>query len=230
MPGVHRLMIWMGMVNVFLLEREGELALVDAGTPADGRAVLRALAGLRRDPREVRHILVTHYHGDHMGGLAALAAATGATVYAHTLEAPVVRVGAERPPLQGRGFDGHLLAALVNTLESRPPAASPVHRELAGGERLDIAGGLEAIHTPGHTPGHLVYLWHGAGGVLFTGDAAANNDGGPAPGIVNEDTMGADESFRALAGREFEVACFGHGASITRGARAALAQAAAGLR
>ena len=213
---------------MYLIEGGDGLALVDAGTTAYARAVLAALARLGRAPRDVRHILVTHYHSDHTGGLAELAAATGATVYAHALEAPILRAGAPWPRLEARGRLGRLLLPFVNALDARASAAAPVHRELSGGEALDVAGGVRAIHVPGHTPGHLAYLWRRDGGVLFTGDAAGNSLG-TEPAIVNEDNEGAEAAFRALAGQAFEVACFGHGRPILRGARAAFAKAAARL-
>ena len=47
-------------------------------------------------------------------------------------------------------------------------------RALNDGDVLDFAGGLEVIHTPGHTAGHVSLLWKRDRGLLITGDAAAN--------------------------------------------------------
>jgi glyoxylase-like metal-dependent hydrolase (beta-lactamase superfamily II) len=84
--------------------------------------------------------------------------------------------------------------------------------EVADGEELAIAGGIRALHTPGHTPGHLAFLLPRDGGVLFAGDAAANvfRLGMPI-GMFTADRQQAKESVRKLAALEFEVACFGHG-------------------
>jgi glyoxylase-like metal-dependent hydrolase (beta-lactamase superfamily II) len=74
-------------------------------------------------------IVLTHHHGDHSGGATALAAATGAPIMAH-------RAAADR--LEGRVV---------------------VDRYLADGERLDVGGRrVEALHTPGHAPGHLALV------------------------------------------------------------------------
>jgi glyoxylase-like metal-dependent hydrolase (beta-lactamase superfamily II) len=92
-----------------------------------------------------------------------------------------------------------------------------VARELSDGQELDLLGGLEVLHTPGHTGGHLAFRWP-RGGVLFAGDAGANmwNRLGIAP--LNEDDEAAWSSFARLARMEFSTACFGHGRVISRDA------------
>jgi glyoxylase-like metal-dependent hydrolase (beta-lactamase superfamily II) len=92
------------------------------------------------------------------------------------------------------------------------PTIAPVDVEVADGEELAVAGGIRAVHTPGHTPGHLSFLLPRGGGVLFAGDAAANIIRLGLPiGMFTADREQAKESIRKLASLEFEVACFGHG-------------------
>ncbi len=107
-----------------------------------------------------------------------------------------------------------LLGKLAGTVFERlttpaPPVAVDV--EVADGAELPIAGGIRAVHTPGHTPGHLSYLLPSKN-VLFVGDAAANllRLGLPL-GMYTADRQQAKESIRKLAALEFDVACFGHG-------------------
>jgi glyoxylase-like metal-dependent hydrolase (beta-lactamase superfamily II) len=102
------------------------------------------------------------------------------------------------------------------------PKLEPVgaDHEVDDGDELPIAGGLRVIYTPGHTAGHVSYLWSQHGGVLFAGDAAGHVFGRLAPpvgaigGSFTEDAAQAKESFRNLAALEFDIACFGHGGVI----------------
>jgi len=108
------------------------------------------------------------------------------------------------------------------------PKLAPIEalEETNDGDEVPAAGGVRAIHTPGHTAGHLSFLWPQNGGVLFAGDAAGSILGlGPPTGVFGgmftEDIPTAKESFRKLAELEFDVACFGHGGPIRGKAHAA---------
>ena len=71
-----------GLVNVYLLNSPGGLTLIDAGFPRDTSKILKGITSIGRNPDDVRHILLTHAHPDHIGGAAALRKRTGAQVYA----------------------------------------------------------------------------------------------------------------------------------------------------
>jgi glyoxylase-like metal-dependent hydrolase (beta-lactamase superfamily II) len=95
-----------------------------------------------------------------------------------------------------------------------------VEHEVSDGEVLPFAGGIRAVHVPGHCAGQLAFLWPRHGGVLFVADAAANVAGllGLSPG--HEDLEEGKRSAKKLAGLDFEAACFGHGRAIRSGASA----------
>lgn len=61
-----------GLVNTYLLETAGGLTLIDTGFPRDTAKIIRGIIASGRPPRDVRHILITHAHPDHIGGAAAL--------------------------------------------------------------------------------------------------------------------------------------------------------------
>ena len=84
--------------------------------------------------------------------------------------------------------------------------------------RQGIAGGLTAIHTPGHCAGHLAFFWPQEG-VLFAGDTCGNL---PRLGmsVAYEDLEVGKQSLSKLAKLDFAVACFGHGKAIQRDASA----------
>ena len=223
--GVTR--ITSGGVNAYLVDGPEGLTLVDTGPPGRGSRIEDALRKAKRPPGEVANILVTHYHPDHIGGLAELARKTGAIVYAHPLDAGIVRSGAPSPEGTPRSLLGRALMPMIRSKGTEP---ATVNRELVGEEDLPIAGGIRVIHTPGHTPGHTSFLWPSRG-VLFAGDAAANLLGRLGPALADEDPAGADGSFAHLATLEFEVALFGHGSPLVRNAAARfrrVAQARAG--
>lgn len=75
----------LGFVSAYVLVRGNEAAIVDTGTAGSGGAINDALSDLGLGPSNVRHIVLTHNHGDHAGGLGELEGEmTNATVYAGT--------------------------------------------------------------------------------------------------------------------------------------------------
>jgi len=75
----------LGFVSAYVLVRGSEAAIVDTGVSGSGPAINEALSDLGLMPSDVRHIVLTHNHGDHVGGLGELEGAmTNATVYAGT--------------------------------------------------------------------------------------------------------------------------------------------------
>jgi glyoxylase-like metal-dependent hydrolase (beta-lactamase superfamily II) len=209
----------LGGVNVFLLEAEDGLTLIDAGMPGSASKILQAVRALGKQPGDIRHILVTHCHFDHTGSLAELKRATGAPAYMHVTDAALVRQGQAKRPLQaGPGWLNPILFGLSKLLSV--PAAispSPIEYEVRDGEELPIAGGIHAIHAPGHTAGQLVFLWPDHGGVLFAADTA-NTMFGLGWHFVYENMAEAKQTLTKLAQLDFEVACFGHGGAIVGGA------------
>ncbi len=135
--------------NTYLVGRR-TLAVIDPG-PADGAhlaAILQVAGG-----REITHIIATHAHRDHVDGIPALIAATGAKLCAMRRE-PGAVIPLERTP-QGREFV---------ELNLSPDIA------LHGGETLQGADWeLTSIYTPGHAPDHLCFK-HTQSGALFSGD------------------------------------------------------------
>jgi glyoxylase-like metal-dependent hydrolase (beta-lactamase superfamily II) len=96
----------------------------------------------------------------------------------------------------------------------------PVDETLEADGPLPIRG-FSAVHTPGHTSGHVSYLLDRAGGVLFVGDAAGGGRHDRvrrSPRMMTEDMAAAETSVARLAAMDFQVAVFGHGRAITGGA------------
>ena len=170
-------------VNVYLLRDGDGFTLIDTGLQTDeSRETLhRKLEALRVPVDRLRRILITHIHPDHFGLAAELRKEANAELVIHRLEVALME------PRYARAEDlVHDVAAWLST--NGVPAseaeflktASMAAREfvkvvepdllLEGAERLAIDGdAIEAIWTPGHSPGHCCFYW-AARRVLFSGD------------------------------------------------------------
>jgi glyoxylase-like metal-dependent hydrolase (beta-lactamase superfamily II) len=202
-----------GPVNTFLLDSPDGCALIDTGVSGSAVAILRALHELGKQPRDVRHIIVTHAHPDHIGSLAALKKITAAEVYIHPRDADIAASGAgfrTMSPAPGL-VTGLMFQMFVRPVETVEPATIEHHVQTE--ELLPIAGGLTSIHVPGHCAGQLAFFWPRHGGVLFAADTCMNVMGlGWTMGY--EDLEEGKRSLKKLAQLDFRVACFGHGQTI----------------
>ncbi len=214
-PGVAAVFFPRAVVNAYVVDAD-VLTLVDTGTPGASGALLAALRDVGRDPSDVGRILLTHRHADHAGNAAELARVTGATVHVAPLEAPFVRDGVEQPRPAPATPLGHALVPYVKVALPWALPPTPVEESLVDGAAV---GPFRVVATPGHTSGHVSLLWEERG-LLFAGDAAANlTRVGPHPAA--DDPAAARDTFRRLAERSFESACFGHGFPLRSGAAAA---------
>ena len=204
-PGVYA---FTGLImgRVYALEGADGLTLIDAGIGLAAGKVLKQLQAGGHRPADVKRILITHAHPDHVGGLAQLQAATGAQVMAHALEHPAL----ERQFSHAR--------------------AMPRLCELRAGERLpEVLNGLQIIFTPGHTSG-AVCFWQSEQRLLICGDVLLHlwGLGLPLP-FVTADMAENKRSVKKLAELEARVVCFGHGQPLLPDAASQLRAFAAKL-
>ncbi len=207
-----------GYVNAFVVAGDNGVSLVDSGLPGKIELVRKALDANGGSSR-LRNIVITHHHSDHTGCLAPLVAQTGASVWAHRVDARVIRGETPPPPPASRNLLERTAVKLVDRFGPHAPPARVDH-EVADGEELGELG-LVAYHTPGHTAGHLSFLMPSTR-VLFVGDAAANLLGrlGPPVSVYNENHEDVKRSIGRIAALDFDVACFGHG-RVLRGSACA---------
>lgn len=169
-------------VLVYALATDDGVLLVDAGWDSD--AALEALeeglaaAGSRLD--DVRGVLLTHAHADHAGLVHRVRRRSGAWTAMHADDAAAAarfREGTAGSDALEEWFAQLGVAPadaseLAKTLRGMAAIATvePPDRLIAAGDRFETAhGALVAMHTPGHSPGHVCFV-HESADVVFTGD------------------------------------------------------------
>ncbi len=216
-PGVHQLAI--RGISIFLIIEE-EITLIDAGLRGSVPAIARAISKLGRSIEEVSLIIITHNHLDHIGGLPELRKISGARVAIHRDDLNFRQKG-----LPYRGWLKAIMKAPF--IPAVWPFAYATEKDvdivLQGGEVLSPLGGLEVIHTPGHTPGGIS-LYSAAKKLIFIGDTINHRarDFSLAPPFVNSDNARLKQSVKRLAQLDFDVLCYGHGRPLMENASARL--------
>ena len=187
-PGVHRIPLplpndGLRAVNVYAVQTDDGLTLVDAGwSLTESRELLAAgLAAFGAGLGDVRQFLVTHVHRDHYTQAVALRRETGARVSLGLGEKPTLDLlqGEQRGVLVGQvqALRAHGAPALADVIEESVRGHRPDPEQWESPDTwlepgpVELPGGrvLEAVSTPGHTRGHLVF--HDlAGSLLFAGD------------------------------------------------------------
>lgn len=170
-------------ITAYLLESDDGFVMVDSGwsTPEGYRAVLDGLERAGGGIGDVRGVLVTHLHADHFGLAGRIREESGAWVAMHPADSELlvdrydrvdellertadwlVRTGADEGQVQELYQASMAIRDYVVT--GHPD------RSLEDGDDAGVPGWrLRAVHTPGHTPGHLCFVAEDAG-LVFTGD------------------------------------------------------------
>jgi glyoxylase-like metal-dependent hydrolase (beta-lactamase superfamily II) len=226
LPQLHMLSFPVG--HAYLWQDPAGLTLIDTSVPGSAPLIAEAIEGLGYRRSELRSVLLTHSHGDHVGSAADIAAWGGTVVYAHRADAPVIRgEAAGLPPLLA-DWERRLLDQVRTQMPAHPPAPVRVDHELDDGDRIDLGSGVQAVTVamPGHTPGSIAFYLPEPR-VLFAGDSIARSpDGEVILGVFNVDPVQAVTSCKRQAHLDAEIACFGHGEPLTENAGAALRLAA----
>jgi glyoxylase-like metal-dependent hydrolase (beta-lactamase superfamily II) len=211
LPNVH--LIPDIIANPYLLIDTDGLTVIDTGLPGSHKKILRHMADLGYEPHDLKRILITHADFDHVGGLAALKASSGARIFASPVEAQAVMEGHASRPLKPRRRITKLLFDLMAGLFK--PAPVQVDELLSDGQILPVLGGLRVVETLGHTPGHISFFAPSAG-ILFCGDSLVSEETGlrGSRGANTWDQDRSDESVHKQAALGATIVCSGHGPVI----------------
>ena len=160
-------------VNSYAFASGGGLVLLDTGWPADTawEALVAGLESIGAGTADVRGVLVSHMHLDHAGLTGRLREASGAWIAMHPADRAIIANSALRDPERAVAREVAFLRSLgASADEAAASVGSPTgyrtftsmsvpDRELSDGDVADVPGWrLRAVHTPGHTPGHLCFV------------------------------------------------------------------------
>ncbi len=210
-PGVH----WIKGVNgnCFIVA-DDELALIDTGFPRNTRKIIEYIKqDLHRDPSELKTIILTHSHFDHVGCASELREITGARVAAHPEDAGFIEGTRRHAAPWGA-------TRILITLLSPFIRAKKVKVDLLLNDG-DTVAGMKVVHVPGHTPGSIALL-DPVRSLLFSGDALTFRDGRitPPPRRFTPDAELAKRSITKIGSLEFDTMLGGHGDPLTPNASA----------
>lgn len=213
-----------GISNIYIIEAEGGLVAVDAGSRASGlKSFERTIKAMNLDPMSVRLLVLTHVHYDHVKAAAAISRACGCPVAVHAAEAEPLAAGVMVVPpgsnWWGRVASGLGRSALGRALVPVVMGHEPVQAEVKVGTemRLDdygLAGALAP--TPGHSPGSMSLVLDS--GQAFVGDLIFNGYPfglSPIMPPFAHDVPRLLQSWRHLLSRGVKVFYPGHGKAIT---------------
>ncbi len=178
----------------YIVDFDGAQVMIDCGAASDcSKLLANAERALGAKPN-IRTVVLTHNHIDHVGGAAALRSRTGARIAAHEHDAPALESGdPERTAASWYGADF-------------PPLPLDI---ILGGEAGSIEGAddsLSFIHTPGHTPGSICILLERDGKKILFGQDIH----GPFLPQFASDAARWRESMKKLLSLEPDILCEGH--------------------
>ena len=194
--------------------------LVDTGIPGQLDALRGKVEDAGFDFESISRIILTHQDIDHIGGLPEILRARGEEaieVLAHEEDKPYIEGG--KPLIKmNRERMAQMIQSLPESQRQRlqsimsSPPSSKVNRTLHDGEELALHGGIEVIHTPGHTPGHLS-LFVKKARLLIAGDELRVEEGelvGPSEWATPEMEQ-ANASLRKLIDYQIDYVLCYHG-------------------
>jgi glyoxylase-like metal-dependent hydrolase (beta-lactamase superfamily II) len=179
---------------VYLINFGGCAALVDAGCGRSQDKLLSNILSCGVNPEQVEYLLITHCHFDHTGGAKAMKKRLHCQVVAHELDAPFLESG-----------DNDVTAASWYGSSIQPFV---VDRKLSAHEEdIDLNGRLiKSIHTPGHSPGSVIYLTESEGfKVVFAQDVH-----GPLDSRLLSNKADYLLSLKLLISLQADILCEGH--------------------
>jgi glyoxylase-like metal-dependent hydrolase (beta-lactamase superfamily II) len=205
--GVHRVdeaSANMAHANVYLVINGQELAVIDTGTSGNAQKTVAYIQKLGYQPTDVKTIILTHFHMDHMGSAKELKDLTNAKVAVHAEDADYV--SGKKPLPKPKNI---LFRAVSSFVKPTPVQVDVILKE---GDKI---ANLTVFHTPGHTPGSIALLDEERK-VLFAGDTL-RYDGKKVSGAPEQFTADPNqvrESIAKLSTLNFGVMLPGHGEAL----------------
>jgi glyoxylase-like metal-dependent hydrolase (beta-lactamase superfamily II) len=131
--------------NAYLWQGRDGLTLVDTSVPGSGPHIGRVIEELGYRRHDVRRVLLTHFHEDHIGSAAEVARWGDVEVVAHRLDAPVIRGQLNGPPPVLTDWERPLFEQVRSRISDQAPQPVRVDREVDDGDEIDLGGGVHAV-------------------------------------------------------------------------------------
>jgi glyoxylase-like metal-dependent hydrolase (beta-lactamase superfamily II) len=204
--------------RAYLIEDPDGLTIIDGSLPNSTEKLISQIIVSGHQISDVKRILLTHAHGDHVGALPALHAQSGAPIIASEIEKPYAE---GKLPIARPASGIKVPAQTIKGIT--------IDRTVKDGDVIDTLGGLQVIATPGHSPGHISF-WQPDCKILIAGDVLMHMFGLRLPfAIATPDMPENVRSIKKIARLNPEFICFGHGEPLIQIAAAALHTFAARL-
>ena len=179
---------------IYLINIGGSAALVDSGCGRSENRLLKNIRSCGINLNQIEYLLITHCHFDHTGGTRALKKRLQCKIVAHELDAQFLEKGNDA--VTAAKWYGSSIQPFI------------IDRKLTGAQENIYLGGrvIRAIHTPGHSPGSVVYEVESDGfKVLFAQDVH-----GPLEPVLLSDRKEYLRSLKLLFSLEADILCEGH--------------------
>ncbi|MDP8322071.1 MAG: MBL fold metallo-hydrolase [Candidatus Stygibacter australis] len=205
------------MTNIYLLQSEFSFyVLLDTSISTGRDKFIRQLSRNGISPSQIKIIIITHAHPDHIGCLSAIKELTGAKVIAHKEAAAYIESGYSPLPV----FSSSILNNIAKKVQSRYPESSkvePTKVDIVIDRDYDLKEwGIQGkvILTPGHTMGSVSVILEN--GESFVGDTLFNISPFTIMPPIVEDRSKLENSWQRLIKRDSEYYFPGHGNRIPR--------------
>lgn len=194
--------------NTYLII-DGGVTLIDVGMRNNVSKIKAELESLGLSMKDIRTVVITHAHIDHMQCLAEIVAASSAKVMVGEGDADVI-TGAKPSP-RPQGPLGLVFRLLGPMMRFKPVE---VDVRLKEGDTVDVLGGLKVVSLKGHTPGNIG-LVHPSSRIMFSSDTVGNRKDSLQPPMgYKYNRKECDSAIERLSDLNIDIMLPGHGPPI----------------